>query len=67
MWVVAVQEVELQNYRNRQFSTRLLYTCTPYIPYFIHLYLFYFLGFFVFITYVVITEFTFYILHPNIL
>jgi len=53
-------DVDLHYYRNIQFSTRLLYTYTPYISNFIYLYLFYlyYLRYF-------INEFTFYILYPN--
>jgi len=59
-----LEEVDLHYYHNIQFSARLLYTYTPYIPNFIYLYLFYL--FFLYYLRYFITEFTFYILHPNI-
>jgi len=55
LWAVAVEEVKLHNYRNREFSTRLLNIYTPYISYFIFLYIFYFLSFFIFIACVILS------------
>jgi len=65
VWVDAVEQVELHNYSNIEFSTRLLHAYTPYISYFIYLYLCY-LFYLHYLCYF-ITEFTFYILHPNVL
>jgi len=63
-----LEQVDLHYYRNIQFSMKLLYTYTPYASYFacLHSVYIFYLFYLYYLRYFII-EFTFYILHPNIL